>query len=344
MNLGKPNYVRLLGTNSFEKRDANSKLGARADPVGEATKYRSNFAYSAPFQLLSDEGIKVFKRIVENSKIDMAGDAKSSRGNKRIIRGLYYSSKWVRDLQNSPKLRKHFEAICGEELVPHPSFSNSPQVNISHPGGTKGPVDHWHWDSVAYTGVILLSDMREMVGGNLEIARMNKELALEKIANKEHVELETVTYEQPGKMILAQGGEILHHVTPVQSKNVRISVIFAFAPANCFQPTKNVLDTMRKLDAKHQLGDYEYFRENAWQALNVLEYYLKNVKYTNDGKQLGSLLTSLGELLTYHGMVLESKINDEFKVMDEESGKLVTDFSDLGGSAPKCGQQYEHNQ
>ena len=36
--------------------------------------------------------------------------------------------------------------------------------------------------------------------------------------------------------------------------NFSISVIFAFAPANCFQPTKNVLDTMRKLDAKHQLG------------------------------------------------------------------------------------------
>ena len=27
-------------------------------------------------------------------------------------------------------------------------------------------------------------------------------------------------------------------------------------------------------------GDYEYFRENAWQALNILEYYLKNIKYT----------------------------------------------------------------
>ena len=109
----------------------------------------------------------------------MAGDSKSSRGNKRIIRGLYYSSKWVRDLQNSPKLRKFFEQIAGEELVPHPSFSNSPQVNnfyplnavfislisfahfytvfklmkcisyiqvnISYAGGTKGPVDHWHW-------------------------------------------------------------------------------------------------------------------------------------------------------------------------------------------------------
>ena len=79
-------------------------------------------------QLLSDEGIEVFKRIIHNSKVDMSGDSKSSRGNKRIIRGLYYSSKWVRDLQNSQKLRKFFETIAGEELVPHPSFSNSPQV------------------------------------------------------------------------------------------------------------------------------------------------------------------------------------------------------------------------
>ena len=127
--------------------------------------------------------------------------------------------------------------------------------------------------------------MSKMIGGNLEISMMNKELALEKIARGEHVAKETVQYEKPGKMILAQGSEILHHVTPVEStqeryqftsnctfqKNVllqtrqtsilqymflyfRISVIFAFAPANCFQPAKNVLDTMRKLDAKHKLG------------------------------------------------------------------------------------------
>ena len=131
----------------------------------------------------------------------------------------------------------------------------------------------------------MLSDMSKMIGGNLEISMMNKELALEKIARGEHVAKETVQYEKPGKMILAQGSEILHHVTPVESPKkginllqtalfkrmfllqtrqtsilqymflyFRISVIFAFAPANCFQPAKNVLDTMRKLDAKHKLG------------------------------------------------------------------------------------------
>ena len=76
-------------------------------------------------------------------------------------------------------------------------------------------------DSVAYTGVILLSDMTKMIGGNLEISMMNKELALEKIARGEHVAKETVQYEKPGKMILAQGSEILHHVTPVESTQER---------------------------------------------------------------------------------------------------------------------------
>ena len=60
-----------------------------------------------------------------------------------------------------------------------------------------------------------------MVGGNLEISMMNKELALEKIARGEHVAKETVQYEKPGKMILAQGSEILHHVTPVESTQER---------------------------------------------------------------------------------------------------------------------------
>ena len=53
-----------------------------------------------------------------------------ARGNKIALRGLYYWSPWIRDLQACPKLREMFCQIAGEELVPHPSFSNSPQVII----------------------------------------------------------------------------------------------------------------------------------------------------------------------------------------------------------------------
>ena len=51
----------------------------------------------------------------------------------------------------------------------------------------------------------------------------------------------------------------------------------------------------------------------------------------------------LGEFLTYHGMVLNNEINDEFLVMDECAGKLVTDFKALTNLA-KPGQKYEHTQ
>ena len=44
------------------------------------------------------------------------------------------------------------------------------QVNLSSPGSTS-PVDHWHTDSIAYAGVVILSDMRDMKGGELELYR-----------------------------------------------------------------------------------------------------------------------------------------------------------------------------
>ena len=54
-------------------------------------------------------------------------------------------------------------------------------------------------------------------------------------------------------MILAQGSEILHHVTPVTNDAKRISLIFGYAPANCFQPPKTNLRTMERVDTKFKV-------------------------------------------------------------------------------------------
>ena len=40
--------------------------------------------------------------------------------------------------------------------------------------GAKGPVDVWHYDSIAYTGVVLLNRIDEMEGGKLEIMSHEK--------------------------------------------------------------------------------------------------------------------------------------------------------------------------
>ncbi len=66
--------------------------------------------------------------------------------------------------------------------------------------------------------------MKDLVGGELEMMKMDKHKALRELEAGRitpGVHSEIVNYENPGKMILAQGSEILHHVTPVLSDTKR---------------------------------------------------------------------------------------------------------------------------
>ena len=49
------------------------------------------------------------------------------------------------------------------------------------------------------------------------------QLTIFQVANKvvKGVHTDVINYEKPGRMILAQGSEVLHHVTPVLSKSRR---------------------------------------------------------------------------------------------------------------------------
>ncbi len=68
--------------------------------------------------------------------------------------------------------------------------------------------------------MILLNDMKKLKGGDLELMKMCKNKGLRELeaGRIEHgVNTEIINYEKPGKMILAQGSEVLHRVTPVYS-------------------------------------------------------------------------------------------------------------------------------
>jgi len=268
LNLELPDYVKVFP--DFKEMKKTPPF------VGDVNG--SRLAYSSPFQVFSEEGIRVLKKIITREE-KQGVPPSSSRGNKIALRGLYYLSPWVRDLQACPELREHFRQIAGEELVPHPSFCNSPQVNLSVEGA-KGPVDVWHYDSIAYTGVVLLNRIDEMEGGKLEIMSHEKHHGLGLLAQGKSYKSECVGYKAPGKMILAQGSEILHHVTPVTNAIIRISLIFGYAPANAFQPPKTILKTMQKVDQIHKMANYEFFREKAWQSLHCLKHFVETETYT----------------------------------------------------------------
>ncbi len=65
--------------------------------------------------------------------------------------------------------------------------------------------------------------MDDFIGGDLELMMMEKRKAMAGLQADtiKPGDSEVVSYEQPGKMILAQGSEILHHVTPVKSYEKR---------------------------------------------------------------------------------------------------------------------------
>lgn len=109
-------------------------------------------------------------------------------------------------------------------------------------------------------------------------------------------------------------------------------MIFGYAPANPFQPQKTVLDTMRKLDSRHQLGDYEYFREKCWQIRNCLDHYVNTVEYSTDGQSMGEKLRAAATEMNYYADILQDVRSDRFKVLDEMSGKLTEGFNKLDGA------------
>lgn len=191
--------------------------------------------------------------------------------------------------------------------------------------GAKGPVDVWHYDSIAYTGVVLLNDVEVMEGGELEIMNHDKHQALKLLSQgSQTYKSEVISYEKPGKMILAQGSEILHHVTPVTNDVKRISLIFGYGPANAFQPPKTNLATMQRVDTFHQVADYEFFREKAWQTMHCLKHYVETIP-KSPSLVLGEKLRVVANELIRAADILEGKTQDTIVIFNEDVGKMEKD-------------------
>jgi len=313
LNLSSPDYVVTFP----------SMLKVRRAPA-VTDRQGSTFAFSGPFQILSEEGLRVVRRIVEREEYRAEA---SSRGTKRALRGLYYSSPFIRDLQNCPQVLDVFQQCVGEPLLPHFCFSNSPQVNLSSPGAV-GPVDHWHNDSIAYAGVVVISDMEGMEGGDLELFKGDKEVGKEMLRSggmpKEMVE--TVSYENPGKMILTHGSEVLHHVTPVTSDHVRLTLIFGLSPANAFQPPLTILSSMIRVDWATGVAPYEFYREKAWQASHALQHLAEKTTFTRSGQDMARKLRSvIGELVRAADL-LDGTASDTITFFDETKNREEMDY------------------
>lgn len=285
----------------------------------EPSNNGSSFAYCDPFQLFSEEGSRVGRMILNELK-------KSALDNGRSVcfRSIWHISPFFKDMMSSSAFLDHVSKICGEPVLPHFYLYNA-QINVGKVGAD-GPVDQWHFDSVGYVCVTLLSDIEGMKGGQLELVKHPKDKAINMVINGTYTneDLIQVSYDKTGKCIMCQGSKIIHHVTKVESaKEDRISLIISLTPANAYHPDRTVYHSMFNLDCNAPKGvaQYEFWRQKAWHCKEILEDYATNQTFTKDSKALVAKLRAVSEELDRVSNLLEGKETDKIGFFSEKKGK-----------------------
>ena len=157
LSLTEPDFVVLL--NGFQRVSKAPELN---QPV--ASNGGSQLAYTGPFRLLSDEGYRVLRSILQRTLEHEMGDERQPA----FICYNGYRSKWIQDFNRCPRVLEHLSRMTGDvRLLPSAFQSTYSHVNIGR--ATRKNIDAWHCDSVPYVVILLACDMRDTVGGQLQL-------------------------------------------------------------------------------------------------------------------------------------------------------------------------------
>lgn len=277
-----PSHIKVL------KSDPSAGIGCVKLVELETSKYSrkiglEDLAYTAPFRVLSDEGVKAFNQVIEKHEDEFAI---STARNPKIIRSLGYISKFVRDLNESNELLDHLSTLANVSVAPHPMVTNYSQINFGEPPADKSsaaaPADIWHLDSVDYVLVILLTEGFE--GGELLVSNMDPTQAMARIrANDLPDELTSrIKYPKPGYGIFMQGSRIAHAVAPLTGGNsTRITSVSAYSSRDAFRIDRPSIYNALAQNHTKDVYDPDYTRNIAWRCKGKLEYLVKNPQFDN---------------------------------------------------------------
>ena len=127
LNLETPKDVSI-----FHEKDGFKTLKG-ANYKAQSNHKGSDFAYSAPFQVFSDEGARAGRAILSELK-----KSASDNGRSKCFRGIWHLSPFFKDMMLSKEFLGHLETICGEAVLPHFYLYNT-QINIGKVGAKVSP-------------------------------------------------------------------------------------------------------------------------------------------------------------------------------------------------------------
>ena len=280
-----------------------------AFPYEENVDMGFGIAYTEPFRVLSESGVKKLRQAVDREAPTRA------KGNERIpscLRGLGYLSTAVREYTESPVLLELFSKLARQPIGVHPISMNIGHTNISKTGA--GYVDQWHTDSVDYVLVMILSDLTDMKGGELQVLNLpdaTGQLFDDLKANGVPEELvKNVSYLKPGYGIFMQGSKILHRVKGVlEAREPRISMVSSFSNLDVFQPDSTRYHTFAHQDPD-DVHPLEFARHKAWRIEGKMKYILEKCEFGTDPLHLSRIFAEAAEEMQRTSKLLSKEEDD----------------------------------
>jgi hypothetical protein len=282
--------------------------------------------------LLTEAGVAAAREaIFENQERLKVSSSRISH----CVRGLGCVSLFHREMAHCPQLLALFQALARDELCPHTMQKNMSHSNIGFPATTitststtadtadtvtVTPVDKWHTDSTDYVVVIILSDLTDMRGGELQVLQLPDSSSSGSFATLQASGIppelvETVQYCGPGYGIFMQGSKILHSVRGVlAAREPRISLVNSYMSTRVFNPDTTKYSTYVVGDSE-EVVDMEFARHKAWRVAGQLQF-VRDSEVFLDKQLLLRVLRGAAEELLSAANALEGKPEDSSEHID----------------------------
>jgi len=274
---------RHLALEPPQKVWALTDLGYEAADVERCA---SDVAITAPFRLLSDEGVAA-AREVALALYDMRGGGDRTAS---YLSGGVYRSRFLRDLCHCPVVAEGLSAIAGTPLSSHSMPSQQIYVNYA-PEDVSKAIDTWHTDGIGFDTAILLSDPSDFEGGEFQFFLGTKAEAarcldarpedLTEVNSKELPEdrICSVAFPGAGYALFQNGDMVVHRVDRLRRRGERITLVPGYVARDVRYP-----DPTR--DVVAHWGEpgmaAEFARHKAWLTRAKLDSLIEQLPLTDD--------------------------------------------------------------
>lgn len=282
-------------------------LGYSADDIAQAP---TDFAVSSAARMLSDEGVDALLQVARTLRQYAVGCERI----QNMVRGGAYQSRFLRDLCLCPKVTKFLSEIYGVQVAPHSMPIHLGHLNFA-PDDLDRAVDKWHHDTLGLDYVMMLTDPRELSGGEFQYFLGTKHEAAAFADSGESIPPDRVVspaFPGPGYAIVLHGNMVVHRAAKLHAIGERITMVNGYVPLDTNVPDPCRFSDLKLVDPHHILFA-EWARHKAWLARVKLDRLIDELPFTDNR---ATLVSALKDAV----VDVETAIAD---ISDESGGSMI---------------------